>query len=125
MKWLSSFVLLPFVLSLKYDCQCPCACLPDGRKLKNLINCFASWTENAAIDSNSFTTGCNETDIVHCRTTTAENQFCKFDGTNNLVETTDVPKCYYNCGMKTCNAFLIAHNVDQVHCIADVFSDDV
>lgn len=127
MKWLSTvsslLLLTPVALSLKFDCQCPCECLPDGRKLKNLINCFSTWGDNVATDSNSFLRGCNETDVVHCRIPTAEDHFCKFDGTNNLVDEYNVPKCYYNCGMQSCNAFLIAHTIDEVHCIANVFKD--
>ena len=115
---------LPAVFSLKRNCQCPCACRPDGAKLKDLINCFATWQENVATDANSHTDNCKESEIVHCRTATEEDKFCKFDGTNNLVEVSGHPKCYYNCGMQTCNAFLIAHSLDEMECIAKVFRED-
>jgi hypothetical protein len=107
--------------SSKRMCQCPCQ--PDGKKLKNLINCFATWQKDVATDSNSYTENCNESDIIHCRIPAAQDLFCKFDGTNNLVESTDIPQCFYNCGMQTCNAFLIAHTPNEIDCIANVFND--
>lgn len=110
--------VLPMVLAVR---QCKCPCQPDGVKLKNLINCFATWQENVATDSNSNTEGCKDTDIIYCRTPKDEDLFCKFDGTNNLVETEERPQCYYNCGMQTCNAFLIAHSPEEIDCIANVF----
>lgn len=117
-------MMLPMVFSVKLkQCQCPCPCQPDGNKLKELINCFATWGENVATDHNSYTEGCEDTNILHCRVPKEEDQFCKFDGTNNLVETNENPSCYYNCGMQTCNAFLIAHTMKDMECIAEVFTN--
>lgn len=87
------------VVAVKHDCQCPCACAPDGGKLKDLINCFATWEENAATNGNSQLEGCDEKSVSYCKTVET-NKFCKFDGTNNLVESDDNPDCYYNCGMR-------------------------
>lgn len=122
MKQFLKMMMMPMVTvyGLK-KCECPCQ--PDGVKLKNLINCFATWQDNVATDGNSYTEGCKETDIIYCRIPKEEDFFCKFDGTNNLVETTDIPECYYSCGMQTCNAFLIAHAPEEIECIAQVFQD--
>lgn len=116
-------MLLPLVSSVK-ECQCPCPCQPDGGKLKELINCFATWGEDVATDGNSHTEGCDESQILHCRAPKEQDLFCKFDGTNHLVEETGQrPTCYYNCGMQTCDAFLIAHTLEEMDCIASVFTD--
>lgn len=103
-------------------CQCPCACAPDGTKLKNLLNCFATWEKNVATNNQSKLDGCSEKDVVYCKTT--DGNFCKFDGTNNLVETNDKPECYFSCGMGACTSWLVAHKPEQVKCIADVYKDD-
>ena len=103
------------------SCMCPCPCKPAGIKLKNLIDCFATWSPNASTDDNSNLKGCKESDVIYCRTTENNGQFCKFDGTNNLVDTPDEPKCWYSCGVHTCNSFLVAHNVHQSECILELF----
>jgi hypothetical protein len=127
MKVMTVFVmaLAPIVaLSLKHQCQCPCPCKPEGTKLKNMIDCFATWGENVSMEGwNSYTEGCALNDIIHCRLANPDaDVFCKFDGTNNLVETDEKPTCYYNCGMQTCDAFLIAHAPHEIDCIAHVFN---
>lgn len=116
---------LSMAVSVKHQCQCPCACSPNGLKLKDLINCFATWQENVATDAwNSHLDGCSEKNIVHCRLANPnEEHFCLFDGTNHLVETQDHPTCYYNCGMQSCDAFLIAYSPHEIDCIANVFND--
>lgn len=119
------FTLLCTVPTLGFNgsCTCPCACKTDGTKLKNLINCFAkNWSSIAATDDNSNLVDCNERDVIYCRTTKDET-FCKFDGTNNLVESSDDPSCWYSCGVYTCNSFLIANTQEQVKCLKDLFAD--
>lgn len=115
-------MMLATVMSLKLDCQCPCPCQPDGKKLKNLINCFATWEKDAATNANSNLEGCTEEKITFCKTT--NNKFCKFDGTNNLQETNEKPACYYNCGMISCHSWLVANKPEQVACIAAVFNEN-
>lgn len=123
MKRMAMMMMATMMMASGLRRKCECPCQPDGTKLKDLINCFATWQKDVATDGNSFTANCNESDIIYCRIPKEQDFFCKFDGTNNLVETTDIPQCFYNCGMQTCNAFLIAHTPDEIDCIANVFKD--
>lgn len=118
-------LLVPIVAvsALRQNCTCSCPCKPDGTKLKDLINCFATWGKDVATDENSKLEGCEEKDVIYCRTTNSYNKFCKFDGTNNLQETKDVPDCYYSCGMLSCTAWLVGHDQHQVDCIVELFSE--
>lgn len=112
------------VTAAKHNCQCPCPCKPNGTKLRDMINCFGTWAEDVAHDGwNSYTEGCADEEIIHCRLAKPDQEiFCKFDGTNNLIQTDEHPNCFYNCGMQTCDAFLIAHAPNEVECIAHVFN---
>lgn len=109
------------VYGLKKECMCPCECKPDGVKLKNLINCFATWSEIAATDGNSYLEGCKETDVIYCRTTNDQDMFCKFDGTNYLETIKEKPTCWFSCGMRSCDAFLVAHSLHEGKCISDLY----
>ena len=104
-------------------CQCLCPCPPNGLKLKQLINCFATWGSEVATDLNSRTQMCNESEIVYCRTTNTYDHFCKFDGTNDLQDTDDLPTCYFNCGMHACNSWLSGHTLREKQCIIDLFKN--
>ena len=121
-------LLLLFLLSTTVSglrkCTCSCPCKPDGTKLKDLINCFATWGKNVATDTNSNLEGCKEEDIIFCRTTNTFNKFCKFDGTNNLQETKETPECYCSCGVLSCNSWLVAHSPEQIDCTADLFAEN-
>ncbi|EKU20987.1 hypothetical protein NGA_0118000 [Nannochloropsis gaditana CCMP526] len=72
----------------------------NGEKLKMLIDCFASGYKD---------------------------HFCRFDGTNNLIDMGEipllgpqdaVPECWFNCQMETCNAWEFPHNEEQEKCVA-------
>lgn len=96
---------------------------PDGRKLKNLINCFAWYLPNASHrPDNSKTSGANEADILYCRTDSGhDDHFCKFDGTNNLKSEYKVsPEFWYNCQMESCNAWDVPHSTEQRKCIDEL-----
>ena len=95
---------------------------PNGIKLKNLINCFAWWQKDAAYrPDNSHVNGCNEIDILYCRTDKGDqyDHFCKFDGTNVLQDVYDWPSdnCYYNCQMETCDAWKSPQTQLQYDCV--------
>ncbi|EWM22909.1 hypothetical protein Naga_100625g2 [Nannochloropsis gaditana] len=101
----------------------------NGEKLKMLIDCFASYMEDASYRAdNSKRDGCTDAEILYCRTDSGYNDhFCRFDGTNNLIDMGEipllgpqdaVPECWFNCQMETCNAWEFPHNEEQEKCVA-------
>ena len=118
-------LFLTTVSGINNNCTCPCPCQPDGQKLSNLVSCFTKkWygEEDPAHNDNSHTGSKSDKDIVYCKTSDGK-QYCKFDGTNNLVVSTDKPTFYFNCGVKSCDAFLVGHDVDEISCIVELFNE--
>jgi endoglucanase len=91
----------------------------DGRKLAELINCFANYLPNAAYRAdNSRTAGCATESIFWCRTDKGTgDRFCKFDGTNKLKDSNDNPSCYFNCQMETCNSWDAPDTPQRQQCV--------
>lgn len=104
------------------SCLCPCPCKPDGGKLRSLINCFASWSPDVATGPGSSLENCNETETLYCKTTSFGNHWCRFDGTNLLSDTSDAPECYYSCGMRSCNSWIVPKSDAEKQCIVDLYS---
>ena len=122
MKILTALLFLFPSVALN-QCTCPCECPPNGEKLRDLINCFATWGESVATGPNSQLRGANDSEVFYCKTTSIRGAFCKFDGTNNLVESDTTPDFYFNCGMRTCDAWLVGHTSREKACIASLFKD--
>lgn len=119
---LAALVTLSLAQSEK---RCECTCPPDGTKFAQLINCFATWgTDVAHAPYNSKLDSCNDKEIQYCRTTNTFDLFCRFDGTNNLIRSEDTPYCYFNCGMLSCDAWLIGHDEHERNCIKTLYKDE-
>jgi hypothetical protein len=117
------------------DCDCQCgqnatttttlvptptpapARVADGNHLKKFLHCYAPWIDNIITDPNSYLDGCKPKEVMYCRTTTAQDVFCKFDGTNTLVYSAERPSCWYSCGMMTCDSWTEPHTSRQKTCV--------
>jgi hypothetical protein len=96
----------------------------SGTHFKKMINCFAWYMNDAAHrPDNSRIQGCNEEDILFCKTDSGHNDhFCGFHGSNVLSDIWETPGCYFNCQMGTCDAFSSPSNADQQQCVDDLYS---
>lgn len=104
----------------------------ESENFKNFINCWIQpWYPNdddPAENENSrlpvLTRRKEHSSIEFCKTTTTgKDQWCQFDGkTNALSFTEKKPQWWYNCGAKTCDAFLVAREVYQIDCLRDLFA---
>jgi len=93
-------------------------------KLQKLIDCFASYLPNASLRSDNSNIGKNIEKIIYCKTDSGNNDhFCKYEGTNYLIDyyENDV-EYYFNCQMETCNAWDVAHTEKQQECLNKLFN---
>ncbi|GAB5036182.1 Hypothetical protein NocV09_03500040 [Nannochloropsis oceanica] len=105
----------------------PPAPVVNGEKLKMLIDCFASYMQDASYrPDNSQLNGCWDYEIIHCRTDSGQHDhFCLFNGTNHLQDLGELsaeekPKCWFNCQMETCDAWDVPHTTEQEECVDDL-----
>lgn len=68
----------------------------DGLELKKRINCLYP----VSTDTHSNLQGCKEKNVIYCKLI-SNDSFCKFNG-SNIIDTLEIPKCWYNCGTDKC-----------------------